>query len=548
MPCAHALVITSPRIFLKRRTAGKAALGGAMVLIAMLLGLGAATLPQPAAAQAPPEVSFPITVSDDVEDSGSTDLILGLDPAATAGNDEAFGEGRAPPFPPDPAGLVARLVDDDLGGGDGLEGFPGTGMPADIRQGSASVEGARTHEIQFETPEEATEVTFSWDLPTGVAGTIQDTSDFGRGVALDQPMNGSGSATLENLSVTKVLVALEYEFPDDLVASTTKTVDADSQVDFGDTGAGIGFSGTSGSGSVAVERFDTPPSNEAIGKEHVSEYRWIIEAESGLEFGDAEVRIGAGAVVGITDPAGITIYERDAPGTGTFTALTPTDVDESGTPGDISDDTLYATTDSFSEFVLASDNNGLPVELAGFEGTAAGDDARLTWQTTSETGNAGFEVHRRRSGDPWRRVGYVESKADGGTTAEAKSYQFVAENLPVGTHQFRLRQVDMSGRSVLTDPVSVKIQMQEAVSLEGPAPNPTSAGATLSFSVRERAETTIRLFDTLGQRVATVYKGTSPAGEQQMARVDASGLPSGTYFLRLETNGQMQVRRLTVTR
>jgi hypothetical protein len=157
-------------------------------------------------------------------------------------------------------------------------------------------------------------------------------------------------------------------------------------------------------------------------------------------------------------------------------------------------------------------------------------------------------VQRRRSGAAWRRVGYVESKADGGTTTEAKSYRFVAEDLPVGTHRFRLRQVDMSGRSALTDPIGLKIQMQEAVSLKGPAPNPTSAGATLSFAVRERAETTIRLFDTLGQRVATVYKGTPPAGEQQTARVDAGGLPSGTYFLRLETNGQTQVRRLTVTR
>ncbi|MFB6230911.1 MAG: T9SS type A sorting domain-containing protein [Salinibacter sp.] len=155
----------------------------------------------------------------------------------------------------------------------------------------------------------------------------------------------------------------------------------------------------------------------------------------------------------------------------------------------------------------------------------------------SETGNEGFEVQRQKERG-WAQVGYVESKAFGGTTTKTQSYEYVATGLSVGPHQFRLRQVDLDGSSSLTDPVTVDIQMQETVSLAPPAPNPGSATATLSFAVKKQTETIITLYNTLGQQVATVYEGTPQAEEAQTAQVDVSGLPGGTYFLRLRADGQ----------
>jgi hypothetical protein len=203
------------------------------------------------------------------------------------------------------------------------------------------------------------------------------------------------------------------------------------------------------------------------------------------------------------------------------------------------------------------DGQVLPVEIARFEATATETGARLTWQTASETNNAGFEVQHREAvggasrgaeAPTWTQVGYVESKAPGGSATETQSYSFAVENLPVGTHQFRLKQVDLDGSPTLTDPVSVDIQMQEALRLTAPAPNPTSGTATFSFAVREQSETRIRLYNTLGQQVATVYEGAPQAGEEQRAQIDVGGLSSGTYFLRLSADGQTQIRRLTVVR
>ncbi|MFB6099274.1 MAG: hypothetical protein ABEK84_09240 [Salinibacter sp.] len=54
---------------------------------------------------------------------------------------------------------------------------------------------------------------------------------------------------------------------------------------------------------------------------------------------------------------------------------------------------------AFSEFALGgSSANPLPVELAGLEAQLDGDAVHLTWQTASETNNAGFEVERSPDG------------------------------------------------------------------------------------------------------------------------------------------------------
>ncbi len=236
----------------------------------------------------------------------------------------------------------------------------------------------------------------------------------------------------------------------------------------------------------------------------------------------------------------------------------------------------FSNVDSEDYFVAtATDANGntseffgppgqqLPVELANFEAQQSGTGTvRLTWETASEQNNAGFRVQRRvasapgarrdgKRGGSWTKVGFVDSKAEGGSSTEALTYRFTAEELGVGTHQFRLQQVDLNGTPHAHDPVTVEVQMQEALRLTPPAPNPVRGDAAVRFAVREAKETTLQLFNTLGQQVATVYRGTPPAGEQQTVRLDSrqlSGLASGVYFLRLQAGEQTTTQRVTVVR
>lgn len=219
--------------------------------------------------------------------------------------------------------------------------------------------------------------------------------------------------------------------------------------------------------------------------------------------------------------------------------------------------------ESLSRWTLGSESSPLPVELASFEGTVTEQGVRLTWQTATESGNAGFAVQHRRtatasqapgaasanqSADEWTKIGFVESKAEGGTSTGALSYRFLAEDFPVGTHEFRLMQVDLDDTETPHDPISVTVQMREDMRLSPPAPHPVTDRATVAFAVREQTRTTIQLYNTLGQQVATVYRGHPPAGEQRSVRLPVQTLAPGVYFLRLTAGGQSQTRKVTVVR
>jgi hypothetical protein len=193
-----------------------------------------------------------------------------------------------------------------------------------------------------------------------------------------------------------------------------------------------------------------------------------------------------------------------------------------------------------------SDAPPLPVELAGFDVTRDGASVELTWQTASETNNAGFRVQHQTEGD-WATLGFIESKATGGTTTKAQSYRYtVGRELEPGTHRFRLEQVDLDGSTSPGTVVAVDIGMDQALSLSAPAPNPAAESTTLSFGVKESTEATVTIYNVLGQRVKTLYQGTPQAGETKGVRVNVGSLPSGVYFVRLRASGQTRTERLTV--
>jgi hypothetical protein len=193
---------------------------------------------------------------------------------------------------------------------------------------------------------------------------------------------------------------------------------------------------------------------------------------------------------------------------------------------------------------------GLPVELANFEATRNGPSVQLTWTTASETNNAGFRVQHRAPGQSdWVQLGYVESKASGGTATEAKSYRYsVGEELAAGTHAFRLRQVDLDGSTTIAGKTTVEVRMDEALTLTAPSPNPTSGQATLAFGVKESSETEIVVYNVLGQQVKTLYEGTPRAEQTRRVSFDTSQLPSGTYFVQARSGGIQKTTRLTVIR
>ena len=190
-------------------------------------------------------------------------------------------------------------------------------------------------------------------------------------------------------------------------------------------------------------------------------------------------------------------------------------------------------------FTVTADS--IPVALTSFEASTAGDDVALRWRTASESSNAGFEVQQRSEGaEEWIVAGFVEGA---GTTSAPQDYAYRVDGLPPGRYVFRLRQVDYDGTETYHGEIEAVVRAR-SFTLRPVAPNPFQHEALLRFAIDEPQPVRLELFNALGRRIRVLYQGTVPAHEEQTVPLQAHGLASGLYLVRL--TGAQQSKTQTV--
>jgi subtilisin-like proprotein convertase family protein len=78
-------------------------------------------------------------------------------------------------------------------------------------------------------------------------------------------------------------------------------------------------------------------------------------------------------------------------------------------------------------------------------------------------------------------------------------------------------------------------------------PNPFNASTRLHFQLAAPGRVTIELYDVAGRTVSTLVNAVYPAGEQQYA-LDASALPTGVYFARLQAGNTINTAKLLLVK
>ncbi|MEL6769729.1 MAG: PA domain-containing protein [Bacteroidota bacterium] len=78
-------------------------------------------------------------------------------------------------------------------------------------------------------------------------------------------------------------------------------------------------------------------------------------------------------------------------------------------------------------------------------------------------------------------------------------------------------------------------------------PNPVATTAIVGFTLPTSEQARVEVYDLLGRRVAVVAEGVRPAGTHTVT-LDATGLPSGVYVVRLSTASVALAERVTVVR
>lgn len=82
--------------------------------------------------------------------------------------------------------------------------------------------------------------------------------------------------------------------------------------------------------------------------------------------------------------------------------------------------------------------------------------------------------------------------------------------------------------------------------LSAPRPNPVRGATSLTLQVAEEQHVTVDVFDVLGRRIQTLYKGTLAGGASETLALDASAFPAGAYLIRATGKHFTQTQRITI--
>ncbi len=174
----------------------------------------------------------------------------------------------------------------------------------------------------------------------------------------------------------------------------------------------------------------------------------------------------------------------------------------------------------------------IPVEFTTFSAKANDGSVVLNWATATETNNKGFEI-QRSNGSEFATIGFVNGN---GTSTQSHEYSFVDKTVVPGQYSYRLKQVDFDGSFAYSNVVEVSVVTPRVYSLAQNYPNPFNPTTQINFSLASDSKVSLKIFDVLGQEVATLLNGNLLAGPHSV-NFDASRLTSGVYLYRIDATG-----------
>jgi photosystem II stability/assembly factor-like uncharacterized protein len=199
----------------------------------------------------------------------------------------------------------------------------------------------------------------------------------------------------------------------------------------------------------------------------------------------------------------------------------------------------------------------LPVELTSFSAKVLRNGGiKLDWRTETEVDNYGFEIERSQksnlpdgkagvksqTSDEWVMIGFAEGH---GNSNSPKDYTYADNNAQYGKYAYRLKQIDTDGDFEYSKVIEVDAgNIPEGFVLEQNYPNPFNPTTSIKFALAETQQAELKIFDVLGNEIATLFSGLADGGKVYEVEFGAANLSSGIYFYRLETERKVENRKM----
>ena len=220
---------------------------------------------------------------------------------------------------------------------------------------------------------------------------------------------------------------------------------------------------------------------------------------------------------------------------------------------------LACTKDSTKISVYGRNNlPDLPVQIISLSAALNPDGSGviITWITVSEINNYGFYVERRRDSETDFTT-VMDSLIPGqGTTLEPQTYTFIDPTIVIpGSYHYRLRQEDNDGLVHYTSDVIVQfnpnnVKERKSVptvfKLNQNYPNPFNPTTLINFSLDNSGYTTLKVYNLIGQEVATLFDSHAEGGRMYSVYFNAANQSNGMYYYRLVCGNDVEVRKMTL--
>lgn len=181
----------------------------------------------------------------------------------------------------------------------------------------------------------------------------------------------------------------------------------------------------------------------------------------------------------------------------------------------------------------------LPVNFKSFTAVRNRSNVTLTWVTASEVNNSGFEVQRQIGTGEWQTLTFVPSQPSGGLSNSDLTYNYNDVNNVKGVTNYRIRQIDIDGKSKYSVIRSVRGEGQAVKMLV--YPNPSNDGRVKVVFEETNGTRDITLTDMNGRTVKQ-WNGVVTNN------ISIENLTQGVYTLRVivKETGEQSVEKIVV--
>ncbi len=137
-------------------------------------------------------------------------------------------------------------------------------------------------------------------------------------------------------------------------------------------------------------------------------------------------------------------------------------------------------------------------------------------------------------------IAFIDGK---GTTTGSNNYAYTDSKIESGKYFYRLRQIDFDGTFVYSSEVEVDVAVVTSFALDQNFPNPFNPSTSISYRLPEASDVVVKIYDVMGNEVATLVNGRQDAGAHQVV-FDAAKLSSGSYIYSIKAGNFSATKKM----